>query len=86
MNWVCNCGILNLHGDKECGQCGELRVDSWSESDRESLLAVRVLDVTARKVNGEPRGIFYDRCYQLPPRHVFRNQVLNSLSHQPYLN
>ena len=86
MNWVCDCGIVNFAGDKECGHCGELRVDAWAERDRASVFAVRVLDVWARKPKNEPRGIFYDQCYQLPPRHVFRNQVLNSLSHQPYLN
>ena len=85
MNWVCNCGIVNLHEDKECGQCGELRVDAWSESDRATVVAVRVLDVLARKTNHEPRGIFYDRCYQLPPRASFRNQVLASICHQPFL-
>ena len=86
MNWVCNCGIVNLHDDKECGQCGELRVDCWAEQDRATVMTVRVLDVLARKPKHEPRGIFYDRCYQLPPRHVFRNRVLASISHQPYLH
>ena len=43
MNWVCDCGIVNWHGDKACGQCGELRVDSWAEADRARTFVVRTL-------------------------------------------
>lgn len=85
MNWVCDCGIVNPHGEQECGQCGELRADSWAAADRASVIAVRVLDVTPRKSRSEANGVFYDRCYQLQPRSQIRDSRLRSLCHQPFV-
>ena len=81
MNWVCECGIVNLRGDYECGQCGGLRADSWAEHDRASAFAYRVLDVWARERKHGPSGIFYDRVSRLKEGYVLRDAVFASLCH-----
>jgi hypothetical protein len=76
MNWLCECGIVNPFQEKECGQCGELRADSWEASDRATVIAVRVQG---------PKGGCYDRCYQLPPKFKFKDPTMASLCHQPFV-
>ncbi|HEY9172508.1 MAG TPA: hypothetical protein VI136_09520 [Verrucomicrobiae bacterium] len=85
MKWACECGIVNDYCEPECGQCGQTRANGWAASDRETVFALRVIDVSPplRRRRGERDC--HDVCYQLPPDCEFVNPVLRSLCHQPFL-
>lgn len=74
MNWVCDCGIVNPHGEKACGHCGEARQDAWAAADRARTLAVRTLD----------RDGFRDLVFRLDEGQQL-NGRLASLCHQPFV-
>lgn len=35
LTWACQCGQMNLLGDRTCFICGETRETAWEETDRE---------------------------------------------------
>ena len=85
MNWTCECGIVNDYFELECGQCGQTRSNGWAVSDRETVFAVRVIELRQPSPRRRATRDCFDVCYQLPPGCEFVNPALRSVCHQPFV-